>query len=129
MEKVLFEDFIKTVPNINDYDEETRKIWSNRHKCTFIQHMSDVWGEADKCVKYKNNGELEKLDNQIKVFINTVDAVLTDPKVSKGAKEELRSAEWELLDYCIWDNEWKNKGNTAMEWFDQWMFDYNYDLR
>ncbi len=129
MDKIKFEDFIKTFPNINDYDDETRTIWSNRHKSSFIQHMSDVWGEADKCVKYKNSGELEKLDKQILVFINTVNAVLTDPKLTKGTKEELRAAEWELLDYCIWDNEWKNKNNTAMEWFNQWMFDYNYDLR
>jgi len=90
---------------------------------------SDVWGEADKCIKLKNSEGTQSLEKQILVFINTVNAVLTDPKLSKGAKEELRASEWELLDYCVWDNEWKNKGNSAMEWFDQWMFAYNYELR
>lgn len=129
MEKIRYDEFIKTYPDINDYDEETVKIWKNRHKFTFIQQMSDIWGEANKCVSMKNNSETQKLEKQIIVFINTVNSVLTDPKLSKGAKEELRSSEWELLDYCIWDNEWKNKGNSAMEWFDQWMFDYNFGLR
>lgn len=129
MKKIPYEEFIKTYPNINNNDKETIQVWNNRHKFTFIQQMSDVWGEADKCVNLKNNGESSKLEKQIIVFINTVDAVLTDPKLSKGAREELRSAEWELLDYCIWDNEWKNNDNTAMEWFNQWMFDYNYELR
>ena len=129
MEKISYEDFIGTYPNINDYDAETINVWQRRHKYTFIQQMSDVWGEADKCVNLKNKGETQKLEQQIVIFINTVNAVLTDPKLTKGAKEELRSSEWELLDYCIWDNEWKNHEKTALGWFDQWMFDYNYDLR
>ena len=129
MEKIAFEDFMKTYPNIEDYDDDTQRVWRNRHKFTFIQQMSDIWGEADKCVSLKNKGEVEKLEKQILVFINTVEAVLTDPKLSRGAKEELRSSEWEILDYCIWGNEWNNKDKTAMGWFDQWMFDYNYDLR
>lgn len=129
MEKIPFEEFIQTYPRLEDEDPETIKTWKNRHKFTFIEQMSDVWGEADKCVNLKNQNETEKLDKQIKVFISIVHSVLTDPKLTIGAKEELRHAEWELLDYCIWDNEWKNKDKTAMGWFDQWMFDYSYSLR
>ena len=129
MEKISFEDFIKNYPDITEFDNETVKIWKGRHRFTFIQQMSDIWGEAEKCVSLKNSKEMSRLERQIQIFINTVNSVLTDPKLSRGAKEELRSAEWELLDYCIWDNEWKNKGKSALEWFDQWMFDYNFLLR
>lgn len=127
MEKIKFEDFIKTYPDINDFDEETATVWRNRHQFTFIQQMSDVWGEAEKCISLKNNGEQQQLERQVKVFVNTVNAVLTDPKLTKGSKEELRASEWELLDYCVWNNECKNK--DPLGWFDQWMYDYNFDLR
>lgn len=129
MEKISYENFIKTYPNIDNFDPDTVAIWKKRHTFTFIQQMSDVWGEADKCVKLKINDEQQKLEKQIQIFINTVNAVLTDPKLSKGAKEELRSSEWELLDYCIWDNESRNSDKSVMEWFDQWMFAYNFQLR
>lgn len=124
-----YEDYVSTFPTLEGHDEETKKVWEKRHRFRFIDQMSDAWGEADKCVRLKNQGEYKKLEAQIRVFVNTVDAILTDPKLSKGTKYELRGAEWEILDYCIGDNEWKNKDKTAMKWFDQWMFDYNFDLR
>lgn len=124
-----YEDYISTFPTLEGHDAETKEIWKRRHRLRFIDQMSDAWGEADKCVRLKNQGENKKLETQIKVFENTVDAILTDPKLSKGARFELRDAEWEILDYCIGDNKWNNKNNTAMKWFDQWMFDYNLDLR
>lgn len=127
MEKIAFENFIKTYPDINDFDGETAAVWRNRHRFTFIQQMSDVWGEAEKCISLKNSGKQQQLERQVEVFVNTVNAVLTDPKLTKGAKEELRASEWELLDYCVWDNECENK--NPLGWFDQWMYDYNFDLR
>lgn len=34
-----------------------------------------------------------------------------------------------IVTVCIWDNKWKNALEGVMGWFDQGMFDYNYDLR
>ena len=37
-------------------------------------------------------------------------------------------AEWELFDYCLWDNQFQNDSVSVMKWFDQWCYDINYDL-
>lgn len=91
--------------------------------------MSDVWNEAKQCVDLKKANNIKAPNSHINIFIDTVNCVLTDDKISIGAKTELMEAEYELLDFCIWDNEWKNTPEGAMGWFDQWMFDYNYNLR
>lgn len=129
IDKVSYEEFINTFPSISSVDDETAKIWKARQKnSSFIDHMSDVWGEAKQCVELKEKGDIKALDAHIETLTSVINCVLTDSKLSNGAKEELREAEWELLDYCIWDNEWNSTPQSVMEWFNQWIFDYNYSL-
>ena len=99
--------------------------WDNR---TFFSQMNDVWGEANKAVEISCEGKTEKLTQQLKVFSEICSIIYSSPNISDGAKYELREAEWELYDFCIWNNELQNTSDSVMRWFDQWLYDINYDL-
>ena len=99
--------------------------WSNR---TFFSQMSDVWGEANKAVEISGEGRTDKLIQQLKVFSEICSIIYVNPNITDGAKYELREAEWELYDFCIWNNELLNTPKSVMKWFDQWLYDINYDL-
>lgn len=129
LDKISYELFVEEIPSAEDFSEKMLETWKIRQKySTFISHMSDVWNEAKQCVDLKSSNNIDGLNSHIEVFINCINCVFTDDKVSKGAKAELREAEWELLDFCIWNNEWHNTSESVMGWFNQWIFDYNYDL-
>lgn len=129
IDKIPYNIFINNFPSIENQNEETIKLWESRHKnSSFIDHMNDIWNEAKQCVDLKVKNDIKTLYNHIEIFMDIVNCVLTNPKLSNGAKKELREAEWELLDFCIWDNEWENTETSVMKWFNQWVYDYNYEL-
>ena len=99
--------------------------WTDR---TFFSQMNDVWGEANKAVESSSEGRTDKLIRQLKVFSDICSIIYMNPNITDGAKFELREAEWELYDFCLWDNELHNTPKSVMRWFDQWLYDINYDL-
>ena len=128
IKKIPYDAFTnESTPLLHKTEEEIALDVFRHNNSSFIDYMSDVWGEASQCVALKSSDNNTALDSHIMTFIRIVDSVLTDDKISDGAKRELKEAEWELLDYCIWDNEWNNTDKSVMSWFDQWVFDYNYD--
>ena len=128
IKKVPYDVFINESTPLLQKTKEDKEIDEHRHNnSSFIDYMSDVWGEASKCIELKTSNNAA-LNSHIKTFIRVVNCVLTDDKISDSAKMELRIAEWELLDYCLWDNEWNNTDKSVMSWFDQWIFDYNHDI-
>lgn len=128
IERIPYDVFINESKPLMQKTKDEEEMDAYRHNnSSFINYMSDVWGEASKCVELKTSNHTA-LNDHIKTFVRIVECVLTDERISDSAKRELKEAEWELLDYCLWDNEWNNTDKSVMSWFDQWIFDYNYDI-
>ncbi|MBR5376218.1 MAG: hypothetical protein IK139_02955 [Lachnospiraceae bacterium] len=51
----------------------------------------------------------------------------SDPKASEGIKWELKIAEWELYDFVLWDNLFRNTRKSVTLWFDEWCYSTNFE--
>ena len=120
MEKTAFLDFVnKPLPLAKN---------SEMSGMSFYSLMNDVWGEANRTVEYHKNGDTDHLIKQFEVVDHICSRIYMNPDIIDDEKIELREAHWELYDFCLWDNEWNNTSETVMRWFNQWVFDINYEL-
>ncbi|MCL1884094.1 MAG: hypothetical protein FWF81_10135 [Defluviitaleaceae bacterium] len=125
MNKLGWQDFINA-----DLASDVDYSWDVR---PFVSHMSDVWGEANRAIKYfdewKNNethDSYEKFMQQINLFHDICANIYANSTVFEEGKFELKLAQWELYDYCLWDNTFKNNSKSVMRWFDEWAYQANY---
>lgn len=87
--------------------------------------MIDIWEEINKCV----NKPCNSLENQLDLVHKLCLKIYSNPKISDGFKYELKVAQWELYDFCLWGNRWNNSKESLMSaWFDLWLYEINYDL-
>jgi hypothetical protein len=125
MKKLDLENYISLPIEKPSWDSASLNELMSRH---FYLQMMDVWGEADRLVRYHSTSCIDTIDNQVKNFHNICSTIHYNENIEEGVKWELKIAQWELLDFCIWDNVFYNDSNSVMKWFDQWQYDINYDL-
>lgn len=101
---------------------EELEAWGQR---SFKQQMQDIYGEAYRFIKFSQEHS-DKLESQWGVLDNFCIMTFLDPSTTKGERETLQLAEWELYDYVFGDNSFRNDENSIMRWFNQWMYDVNY---
>ena len=123
MKKIPLSEFLKLKPK-QMWDDDLTKEWSDKN---FYLKMMDIYGEANNVVRlYKSNEE--NIVKQFSNLHNLCNIMVLDERIDKGTKDELRTAEWEILDFCLWDNLFHNDEKSVMKWFNQWCYDINYDL-
>ena len=121
---VSMDQFIKSDPQKPDISPE---ILAGRHRHDLHRQLLDVWGEVDSAMslydKWKK-GKAVKDDvlSQLNCVHNCCYTIYSDPKSSPGIIWELKVAEWELYDFILWDNRFKNKRKTVTLWFDEWCY-------
>jgi hypothetical protein len=125
MNKLSWQEFVQT-----DLAAETDYSWDVR---PFVSHMSDVWGEANRVIQYYDEWRVEKTEEcrqrfmqQIKLFHDICANIYANSTVFEEGKFELKLAQWELYDYCLWDNTFDNDSKRVMRWFNEWAFQANY---
>lgn len=118
---MTLDEFMSQTPEYHGREDEL-ELWAQR---SFKQQMQDVYGEAYRLVKYSQEGS-SKLSAQWDVFDGFCAMTYLSPNITKGEKDTLRLAEWELYDYVFGDNTFKNDSASVMRWFNQWMFNVNY---
>lgn len=123
--KISYEDFMKKKPEVPDLNPE---ILKNRQSHDLHRQMLDVWGEVDSALilydKWKKGkAERTDLEEQLECVHNCCFVIYSDDKASAGIKWELKVAEWELYDFTLWDNRFKNNRKTVTLWFDEWCYD------
>ena len=125
MNKLSWQDFIKV-----DLTSDVDYSWDVR---PFVSHMSDVWGEANRVIQYfdewrneDTNDNHEKFLCQISFFHDVCANIYANNTVFEEGKFELKLAQWELYDYCLWDNTFGNNSKSVMRWFDEWAYQANY---
>lgn len=124
LEQFLKNDFTK--PNIDD------RIIEGRHKNSLHRQLLDVWGEVDGVMSLydkwkKKKASLEDVISQLECVHNCCYTIYSDPKATDGIKWELKVAEWELYDFILWDNTFKNNRKSVTLWFDEWCYNTNFD--
>jgi len=68
----------------------------------------------------------EKFMQQIDLFHSICANIYANSTVYEEGKFELKLAQWELYDYCLWDNTFGNNSKSIMRWFDEWAYQANY---
>ena len=127
MEKISFEDFMNSETAIIPDEIPTDDYIQLRSTRTFLFQMADVTGEVIRLVRrfedWKNNNTDERKYHTVVNYLNIVHKfcyiVHSCPNVTDEEKRELKQAQWELYDYCLWGNERKNDAKSVMKWFDQ----------
>ena len=126
MKKMTLDKFIEQPSDDSSYDIDTLNVLMERH---FFLQMMDIWGEADNVIRiYLNENNKEKIQKQLDNFHNVCNIIYLNNNIDDNVKWELKVAEWELFDFCLWDNFFQNDHITVMKWFDQWCYDINYSL-
>ena len=125
MNKMALDDFIIRANDSPKWDPVSLTELMDRN---FLLQMMDVWGEADKVIKTHEKSNTEEIIKQLSNFHDVCNIIYLNENIDDNVKWELKVAEWELFDYCLWDNLFKNDSVSVMKWFDQWCYDINYDL-
>ncbi len=122
--KISLESFLQKDYEKPDIDSA---IIVARQNHSLHRQLLDVWGEVDstmqlydKCKKKKAN--IEDVQEQLESVHNACYTIYSNPRVTEGAKWELKVAEWELYDFILWDNTWNNTRKTVTGWFDEWCY-------
>jgi len=118
IEKMGFKEFMDS--NIEFVPGVERQKWAE--KSTIFSQMLDVYGEVERLMKYYENNEPEKVKRQVEIIHNLCAAIHspTNQKATIGVRKELKAAQWELYDFCLWGNTANNTKKDVMEWFDYW---------
>lgn len=118
---MTLDEFMSQTPEYHGREDEL-ELWAQR---SFKQQMQDIYGEAYRLVKYSQESS-DKLLSQWDVLDEFCAMTYLSPRTTKGEKDTLRLAEWELYDYVFGDNAFGNSSTSVMRWFNQWMFNVNY---
>ncbi len=109
-------------PVANNCSDEELALWASR---SFKEQMQDIYGEAARLIKYHRESK-EKVAKQWEVFDLFCSMTYLAPTTTKGERETLKLAQWELYDYVFGKNDFRNSSESVMRWFNQWIFDINY---
>jgi hypothetical protein len=122
---VTLDDFVIQPTEAPKWDAISLDELMNRN---LLLQMMDIWGEADKAVQAYLSSNTEATVKQLSNFHDVCNIIYSNPSIDNDTKWELKVAEWELYDFCLWDNSFHNDSSSVMKWFDQWCYDINHDL-
>ncbi len=122
--KTELKEFIYKEPYVPEISETVLK---GRHQNSLHRQLMDVWGEVDSSLALydkwkKGKADIEDVKAQLECVHNCCYTIYSDPKASEGIIWELKIAEWELYDFVLWDNQFKNTRKTVTTWFDEWCY-------
>jgi len=114
MKKMTLEDFIVKPHDEPKWDLDSLKKLMDRN---FVLQMMDVWGEADKVIQAYKNNKKENILKQLSNFHDVCNIIYLNENIDEKIKWELKVAEWELYDFCLWENLFQNDATSVMKWF------------
>lgn len=129
---IVIEQLVKMEDDLSAIDEDMMQAW---HLHSFYWQMMDVWSEVEqakwlwrKWNRTKTNSDHTLIVNKMREVHNLCCIIRSDSYNSKGAKWELKVAEWELYDFFFWENTFKNNIDTVSKWFDERRYAINYAI-
>ena len=125
MIKMTLDDFIVQEHDHPKWDPASLTELMERN--LLLQFM-DIWGEANKVLQAYKKSNTDNIIKQLRNLHDVCNIIYINDSIDENIKWELKVAEWELFDFCLWDNQFQNDSVSVMKWFDQWCYDINYDL-
>ena len=122
---MTLEDFIAKSHDEPKWDPVSLSELMNRN---LLLQLMDIWGEANKVIQAYIKSNTEDVQKQLSNFHDVCSIIYLNNKIDENIKWELKVAEWEMYDFCLWDNRFHNDTTSVMKWFDQWCYDINHDL-
>lgn len=107
---------------------EEAALW-NSH--SMESRLIDIWATVDDfmgCYVRQGGVTDEKLDSYAERMESLVSMVCSDTTRGPGFAETVREAQWEVINFAYGDNAFGYEGRACMQWFDQFMYDINFDL-
>ena len=128
--KMTYTQYVEKLDVLSDEEKDLINVWSSRN---FFSQMMDIWGEVDKLPTLYEKSLLDKDSSALKMQLQRVSKfckiVRNCPGCTKGEREEIKIAEWELYDFYLGNNLFNNEnGYEASKWFEQWCYNINYEL-
>lgn len=122
-------DLASDIPKISPVEHE------NWRAHNFYSQMMDVCGEIENAKRLQEIYEtdrdaenFEKLKSSLDKIHKYCSIVRLDPKTTDAQRTDLTIAEWFLRDSLIGENTFNISPDSSSDWFDQWLFDINFDL-
>lgn len=109
-------------------DAETAALW-NSHSCE--SRLADVWATADdllSCYEACQGSDETKLCQYAQRMDSLISMICADESRGPRFRESIREAQWEVFNFVFGDNSFGHSGRSSMQWFDQFMYDINFDL-
>lgn len=121
------ERFIEVGAQVKSDKTEEVELW-NSHSVE--SRLIDIWATADDLLSCSNseNSSEASLNSYAERMENLISIICADPAQGRGFRETVREAQWEVFNYVFGDNSFGHSGKSSMSWFDQFMFDINYNL-
>ena len=125
MIKMTLDDFIVQEHDNPKWDPASLTELMERN---LVLQFMDIWGEANKVLQAYKKSNADDIIKQLRNLHDVCNIIYVNDNIDENIKWELKVAEWELFDFCLWDNQFQNDSASVMKWFDQWCYDINYDL-
>ena len=125
MNKITLDDFIGQAHDKPKWEPDSLAELMDRN---LMLQLMDIWGEANKAVDAHKKNNIDDVIKQLSNLHDVCNIIYLNKNIDENVKWELKVAQWELLDYCLWDNLFQNDSVSVMKWFDQWCYDINYAL-
>lgn len=133
---VTFDEILKGVKTLEeDIPEISQDELNCWHSHNFYSQMMDVCGEIENTKRIKANYDASQSSDDYERLIESLNKVhryctivRLDDKITPAKAYDLLIAEWFLRDCMIGDNAFNISPKYYTEWFDQWLYDINFDL-
>lgn len=121
--KISLENFLKSDFSLKDVDADYINEWNNR---SFFSQMLDSFGEMNYTLQIfqKSDASKAELKSHLNRFHEVCCMIYNNPNVYDEEKETLKLAEWEFINYILWNSNDK----SCIYWFNQWNNDINFEL-
>lgn len=113
-------------PELDEFIAELEAVDLGDAARPFDMLMFDVCGEANH-VRHAYEEGRDALADALSAFDRACLRIYRDPEVSMQRKSSLRTAEWILKSWCLWEAG-DVSGDTATRWFDAWQHERNREL-
>lgn len=111
-----------SAPQFEEFVESVHDVESSGVSRPFDRMMFDVCGEASH-IRAAVAAERDPA-SALAAFDRACERIYADPDVTSQRKVTLRTAEWILKAWCVWEVPGISR-ETALRWFDAWQRERN----
>lgn len=91
-------------------------------KFSLFEQLANVGADIGRAIQWREKGDLDYSKMAFERALELLDYTISDPKNRKGTLKELVRVREALIDYFVYDNEYK----TTDEFWNEYFYDFNW---